>query len=248
MFDFMADLKSKQNIAVATASLFYEDTLFGTDSSRMQRQLAGERGIKLVSDTKYRANAPSLTEEIQQVKAANPDVFMPTSYINDAILIMKTMADLGYRPNAVLAQDSGFSEPAFLAAIGAAANGVMSRGSFALDLAAKRPAITKANDMYRKRSGKDFADISARSFTGMMVMADGINRAGSADPKAITAALRTTNIPGEQTIMPWPRIIFDAAGQNPDATPIMMQVVDGTFRTIWPLDVATAKVTWPMPR
>jgi branched-chain amino acid transport system substrate-binding protein len=248
MFDFMHDLSTKRNIKIATASLFYEDTLFGSDSSRIQRQLAGERGIKLVSDTKYRANTPSLTEEIQQVKAANPDVFMPTSYINDAILIMKTMADLGYRPTAVLAQDSGFAEPALLEALGSAANGIMSRGSFALDLTAKRPVIGVANEIYKKRSGKDLADISARTFTGMMVMADGINRAGSTDPKQIVAALRTTNIPGDQTVMPWPRIIFDATGQNPDATPIMMQVVEGKFRTIWPFEVATAEIAWPMPR
>ena len=248
MFDFLNDLKAKDGIAVSTLAIFYEDTLFGSDSSRIQRKLAVERGYKVVADTKYRASSPSLTSEVQGVKAADPDVFMPTSYINDAILMMKTMADLGYRPKAVLAQDSGFAEPSFLSAMGAAANGVISRGSFALDLADKRPAIPKTNAIYRKRSDKDFADVAARSFTGMMVMADGINRAGSVDPKAIVAALRTTNIPGVETIMPWPRIVFDEHGQNPDATPIMLQVTDGQFRTVWPFDVASTKVVWPMPR
>ena len=248
MFEFLKELKDKNHVDVSTLALFYEDTLFGSDSSRVQRKLAGERGYKVVADVKYRASSPSLTSEIQGIKAADPDLFMPTSYINDAILCMKTMADLGYRPKAILAQDSGFSEPSFLSATGAAADGVISRGSFALDLASKRPAIPKANAIYRKRSDKDFADVSARSFTGMMVMADGINRAASIDPKAIVAALRTTNIPGVETIMPWPHIVFDEHGQNPDASPIMMQVLDGQFRTVWPFDVASTQVVWPMPR
>jgi N-methylhydantoinase B len=248
MFDFMDELKAKRNVPIKTAALFYEDTLFGTDSSRVQRALAAKRGIEIVADVKYRANSPSLTEEIQQVKAANPDVFMPTSYVNDAILIMKTFADLGYRPNAIIAQDSGFSEPTFVNTAGKAAEGLISRGSFALDLTAKRPAIKPVNDLFRKRSGKDLSDISSRCFTGVMVLADGINRAGSTDPKAIIAALRETNIPGEQTIMPWPMITFDAQGQNEHATPIMIQVQNGNFNSVWPFDVAAAQLTWPMPR
>src|SRR5262249_15276454 len=111
MFDFLDSLKAKGQ-KVDTLALFYEDTIFGTDSSNVQRKLAGERGYKLVSDVKYRANTPSLTAEVQQLKSGNADVLMPSSYTTDGILLIKTMGELGYRPKAILAQAAGFSEKA----------------------------------------------------------------------------------------------------------------------------------------
>ena len=102
MFEFLDGLK-KAGQKIDTLSIFYEDTIFGTDSASVQRKLAAERGYKVVADIKYRANTPSLTAEIQQLKAANADVLLPSSYTTDAILLVKTMGELGYKPNAILA-------------------------------------------------------------------------------------------------------------------------------------------------
>ncbi len=41
--------------------------------------------------------------------------------------------------------------------------GVISRGTFSLDLAAKRPMVGKINDMFKAKSGKDFNDYSRAS-------------------------------------------------------------------------------------
>src|SRR5262249_10739205 len=76
MFDFL-DAQRKAGKKVDTLGLFFEDTIFGTDSSNVQRKLAAARGYKIVADIKYKANSPSLSAEVQQLKSANPDVLMP---------------------------------------------------------------------------------------------------------------------------------------------------------------------------
>jgi branched-chain amino acid transport system substrate-binding protein len=101
--------------------------------------------------------------EVQQLKAANADVLMPSSYTTDGILLVKTMAELGYKPNAIVAQDAGFSEKALYDAVGDKLEGVITRGSFSLDLAAKRPMVGKINDLFKAKSGKDFNDNTSRS-------------------------------------------------------------------------------------
>ncbi len=78
---------------IDTLSLFHEDTIFGTDSGNAQLKLANERGYKVVADIKYRSNSPSLSAEVQQLKAGNADVLMPSSYTTDGILLIKTMAN-----------------------------------------------------------------------------------------------------------------------------------------------------------
>ena len=247
MFEFFADLKQAKSIAVDRVSLFHEDTLFGTDSATVQRRIAGERGITVLGDVKYKSNSPSLTAEVEQLKAAGAPVLMPSSYTTDAILLIKTMAELGYRPDAIVAQAAGFSEQAFIEAVGARAEGIISRGSFALDLAAKRPMIATVNALYRQRSGKDLNDNTARQLMGALVLADAIDRAGSVEPAAIRAALQQTDLPGERTIMPWRGIRFDETGQNTQASPVLQQIQSGAYKTVWPFDLASAPVIWPLP-
>ena len=205
-----------------------------------------ERGYKIVADIKYRANSPSLTAEVQQLKAANADVLMPSSYTTDSILLVKTMGELGYKPKKIVAQDAGFSEKALYDAVGDKVEGVISRASFSLDLAAKRPSVGKVNDMFKASSGKDLNDYTSRQFMGLIVLADAINRAKSTDGEKIREALVATDMPGERTIMPWKRVKFDEIGQNNDADPVLLQYVDGKFVTIFPPQAAVAEPIWPM--
>src|SRR5258708_14259343 len=148
MFDFFDTLKKKGK-KIEKLSLFHEDTIFGTDSSNAQLKLAADRGYKVVADVKYRANSPSVTAEVQQIKAADADVLMPSSYTTDSILLVKTMGELGYMPKNIVAQAAGFSEKAFYDAVGDKVAGAITRASFSLDLAAKRPSVGKINEMYK---------------------------------------------------------------------------------------------------
>src|ERR1700748_1052417 len=245
MFDFF-DVMKKRGAKIETLSLFHEDTIFGTDSGNAQTKLAGERGYKIVSDIKYRANSPSLSAEVQQLKAANADVLMPSSYTTDGILLIKTMGELGYKAPAIVAQDAGFSEKALYDAVGDKLEGVISRGTFSLDLAAKRPMVGKINDMFKQKSGKDLNDYSSRQFMALIIMADAINRATSTDGEKIREALASTDLGGEQTIMPWKRVKFDEMGQNNDADPVLLQYMGGKFVTIFPAQAAVAEASWPM--
>jgi branched-chain amino acid transport system substrate-binding protein len=245
MFDFL-DAMKKKGAKAETLALFHEDTIFGTDSANAQTKLATERGYKIVADIKYRANSPSLSAEVQQLKAANADVLLPSSYTTDGILLVKTMAELGYKPNAIVAQAAGFSEKALYDAVGDKLEGAITRGSFSLDLAAKRPMVGKINDLFKAKSGKDLNDNTSRQFMAMIIMADAINRAKSTDGEKIRDALAATEMSGEQTIMPWKRVKFDEMGQNNDADPVLLQYVGGKFVTIFPSQAAVADAIWPM--
>ena len=244
MFEFLKAEGARTGRPVGSVALFYEDSIFGADSSAVQRKLAGEAGLKVAADIKYRANSPSLSSEAQRLRAADADVLLPSSYTSDAILLMRSMTELGYKPRAILAQAAGFQEQAFLTAVGPLAEGVLSRSSFALDAAKSRPAIPAVNALFRARAGKDLNDNTSRHVVALGVLADAINRAGSTKPGDVRAALVATDVPGEQTIMPWRGMRFDEQGQNAAATPVIQQVVNGAYRTVFPADVAVQDAAW----
>jgi branched-chain amino acid transport system substrate-binding protein len=245
MFDFFDALRKKGQ-KIDTLALFHEDTIYGTDSSNAQLKLASDRSYKVVANIKYRANTPSLTAEVEQLKAVDADVLMPSSYTTDSILLVKTMVELGYQPKAIVAQDAGFAEKVFYDAVGDKIKGSITRGSFSLDLAAKRPSVGTINALFKARSGKDLNDLTSREFMALLILADAIDRAKSTDGEQIRAALAATELPGERTIMPWRRVKFDESGQNNDADPVLLQWTGTKFVTIFPAQAAIADVIWPM--
>ena len=52
------------------------------------------------------------------------------------------------------------------------------------------------------------------------------------------------DIGGDQTIMPWKGVKFDKAGNNLLGTPVIQQVTKGSYRTVWPSDVASVPLVW----
>jgi branched-chain amino acid transport system substrate-binding protein len=250
MFDFFRDFQKKKGIAIKTLGLTYEDTLFGVDSGKVMKELAKKYGYEVVVDLQYRARSTSLVAETQRLKAANPDVWMPTSYQTDAILFVKHFKELDYNPKMIMTQDAGHISPDFVQAVGKDAEGTMSRAPFSTDLIAKRPLAQVINEHYKKRSpgGKDLYDFPARAFSGMMTLLDAINRAGSTSPGAIQKALIATNIPGDQLIMTWEGIKFDETGQNTGVRAIIVQLQGGKYHTVYPFEAATKELLYPIPK
>jgi branched-chain amino acid transport system substrate-binding protein len=249
MFDFFRDFQKKRGIKLQTLGLTYEDTQFGVDSGKVMKDLAKKGGYEVVVDLQYRARATSLVAEVQKLKAANPDVWMPTSYQTDAILFVKHAKELDYNPKMIMAQNAGHISPDFIQAVGRDAEGTMTRAPFSTDLIDKRPVAKLVNDLYKMRSpaGKDLYDFPARAFTGMITLLDALNRAGSTEPEAVRKALGATQIAGDQLIMTWENVRFDETGQNTGVRGIILQLQGGKYHTVYPFDMATKEVVYPIP-
>lgn len=248
MFEFLKDFQKKKGIKLKTVGIFHEDTLWGSDSGSVQKSIATKEGFKITNKIAYRSKTTSLNSEVQRLKAANPDVFLPSSYTSDAMLFMRTAKQLDYNPKLLIAQNSGFVDPTFISTMGKDAEGVITRSPFNLDMAARIPKINEVNKMFKKHSGgREMTEVPARAFTGFLTLLEAINRAGSTNPEKIRQALVKTNIPADQLIMPWYGIRFGKDGHNQLVRGILMQVQNGRYCTIYPFEMAACEVVYPMP-
>jgi len=248
MFDFMRDFEKKRGVKFKSVAILNEDTQFGADSAKVQEELAKKFGYEVVARIPFRTATTSLDAEIGRLKTANADVVLPSLYTSDAILLTRTARNLDYNPKVIIAQNAGYTDPKFVTEMGKEAEGAITRAPFALDFAAKKPLIPVINDMFKKLSGgRDISDVPARAFTGFLTLADAINRAGSTDPGAIQKALRETNIPADQVIMPWTGVKFDEKGQNIGVRAILQQLQGGSYHTIYPFELATKEPIYPIP-
>ena len=246
-FQFMKDLNDQKGAGLKTVALVYENTDFGKGFANLAKDFASQYGFDIVEEVSYPAKTQSVSAEVQKLKAANPDAVIFVSYVSDAILYMNTMKELGFAPKLVWANDAGFIASGFLENLGKDGEYITSREVWAADLAQARPLVAQVNKLYHDKYGEDMNGNSARAFTGMLVLADAIHRAGSTDPEKIREALKATNIPGDQLIVPWKGIKFDEKGQNELGSGIVVQVLNGKYTTVWPFDLKAADIVFPFP-
>ncbi|MGZ6142430.1 MAG: ABC transporter substrate-binding protein [Myxococcales bacterium] len=252
VFKFLEAMK-KRGKPVKNVGLLYENTLFGSDVSKFEKKYAEKYGYQVVSDIAYDAKSTNMSSEITRLKSAAPEVLLQTSYTSDAILSTKTMKELDFRPQAILAMDAGHVSSEFVPSLGKDAEGIISREVWALGLGAKKPIVARVNDLFRKRTqgarggAVDMDGTSARAFVAFLVLCDAINRAGSTEPEKIRAALESTNIPGAELIMPWNGVKFDPkTHQNTEGSGILVQIQDGKYVVVFPFELAQAEVRWPL--
>ena len=241
--DFLNDMKTSgaktDNVAVV-----HDNTEYGTSVANAIAKVFKDKGHPIALDVAYPSNATDLQSQVLQLKEKNPDVVIMISYTSDAILFTKTMQAQDYKPAMMIADDSGFSDPAFIKASGKIAQGVFNRSSWTVGPAGSPTALIA--DMYKKKCGDEMDDTAGREMQGFFVLVDAIDRAGSTEPAKIQAALKATDLKPNQLLLGYKGVKFDDKGQNTLASTLMIQLQDGkTYVPVWPKVQATAEPILP---
>jgi len=247
-FEFFKDLKEQKNIEINKIGFLYENTEWGVTVNKYLEKLAEEYGYPPIFGVSYPQGAADLDSEVLKLKQQDLDFLLQTTLTPDTILYYKTAEKLDYTPAAVGGFGGGYYDPKFVEIIGPkGTNYAITRDLYSPDLYDKIPLLKKVAELFKEKNGYDFDADSIRAFMAIFVIADAINRAGSTDAEMITQALRETDIAPQYLPVPWKGIKFDEKGQNYLGAALMTQYFEGERRVIWPFDVATKEIVYPMP-
>ncbi len=226
-------------------AIVFEDTDYGTSTSKGLLDGAKKAGFDIALAEPYTAKFTDATPLVNKVKASKPELLFPVSYITDALLLIRTMKQLSVNA-AVVAGGAGYLIPDFYKDLGADAEYVFSVGSWNYDVnCAEVPRIAEA---YEKRHGEFIMEHAGEAYIMIYVLADAIERAASPDPLKVREALAKTNLTkGPGSVMPGCRVEFDATGWNKHVHPVMVQWQKGQLRTVYPASDARVKPVWPVP-
>jgi len=229
---------------IKTVGLLYENSAFGQTNAKYQKEMAAKYGVQIVADIAYPSKSSDLSAEIAKLKAADPDVVLRTSYASDAIVITKTMIELRYNPKFWIGF-SGVSDNSYIKALGKYVEGTIFMDPFSPKVAGAADVMAR----FEKKYNKPMASFSRSVYPVVWVVADALERAGSADRKKLRDALAKTNIPpGERgNIMPY-TMSFDETGQNVNAQYNADQYQNGGWKVVWPEKWGEAKLLYPIPK
>ncbi|HTC97450.1 MAG TPA: ABC transporter substrate-binding protein [Bradyrhizobium sp.] len=241
--DFLADMKA-QGAKTDSIALVHDNTEYGKSVADTITTTFKEKGLNVALDVAYGSNSTDVQSQVLQLKEKKPDVVLMISYTSDAILFAKTMQAQDYKPSLLLADDAGYSDPDFIKAVGKISQGAFNRSSWSVGPAGSPSAIIA--DMYKKKSGVDMDDTVARQMTGLFVLIDAIDRAGSTEPAKIQAALKATDLKPDQILIGYKGVKFDDKGQNILASGGIIQLQDGeNYVSVWPKATAEKAAVLP---
>src|ERR1700755_3088752 len=231
-YDFLTDMKAA-GAKTDSIALVHDNTEYGKAVAHAITSAFKEKGIAIALDVAYASNATDVQSQVLQLKEKKPDVVIMISYTSDAILFAKTFQAQDYKPAMLIADDAGYSDPSFIKAVGKISQGAFNRSSWSVGPAGSPTAIIAK--MYKDKSGDEMDDTVARQMTGLFVLADAIDRAGSTDPAKVQAALKATDLKADQLMIGYKGVKFDDKGQNILASGAIIQLLDGeNYVSVWP--------------
>ena len=237
---FLKDLKAA-GTKVDQIAVVNENTEYGTSIAKTLAEAAKETGFNIGLQIPYSANTTDVQSQVLQLRDGKPDVVVFVSYTSDAILFVKTMKALDYKPPVLIGDDSGFSDSAFVKTVGDIAQGAINRSAF--DAGAAGSVTFKINEMFKAKHGADLDDTSARIMMG--TLCDAIDRAGSTEPAKIQAALKETDLKPEQLMIGYKGVKFDEKGNNTLAAALLIQLRGDRYVSVWPKESAANSLQLP---
>ena len=196
----------------------------------------------IAEEIAYDPQARDLSVEVAKAKASNPDALLVVSRLNDAMLITRELVKQRWTPQAIMSMGPGWYEDQYLKTLGKLSDGPMGFNPW-YDPNKKLSQTVEAA-LAKAYPGVNLNTNHVYTFEALLVAADAYKRAGSADPKALADAIRTTNITDNVSI--GPGIQFDAKGQNDKVRMGAIQNRAEKLVVLAPKEAANAKPQWPM--
>jgi branched-chain amino acid transport system substrate-binding protein len=231
-----------KSIAIA-----YLDEPFPSGVAAGQAKLAKKLGMKVTMMEKFAKGTKDFSILIQKALASGAEVFVPTSYEGDQMIIARQLRELNANFAAV-GLNYG-SQPQFLE-IGKDADYLLSMTLLNPKVNWKVTAgLTRAEmvERYKKLFPKasypaDFQ--TALAYSAGVVLEEVIKKANSIDASALKKA--AVELSGKLTVMTGPYNI-EPTGKQTSMAFVVMQKQPNGLQVVYPPAVATAKVIYPVP-
>jgi len=201
--------------------------------------------FKVIETISYDPAAKDLTVEVAKAKATKADFLLLVCRLNDAITLRREIVKQRWNIMGMISPGSpGMYENQFFQALGKLSEGCISNVPW-FD---PKTAITQAVDAaFRKQNPKDQLRFHALNvgftFEAILIAADAYKRARSTDARALTEAIRGTEI--KNRMMIGAPIKFNAKGQVEGNLSACIQNQGQKPLVVLPASAAEAKVFFP---
>jgi branched-chain amino acid transport system substrate-binding protein len=225
-----------------SVAILYENTKFGTSSSKAFAKSCEKLGIKVMLNEGYEHAGIDYKPILIRVKQLNPDILYMVSYVMDAALLMRQSRELQLTPKLFIGGGAGFTLPEFHENAGVASDYVVSATLWHQVL--PLPGAMDYFNKFKAKYNKDTEYHGAEAYAAAYVIADALKRAKSFSRDDIKQALAETDM---MTVFGPVKFVSYGKKMNQNKlTTYVVQWQGGHLKLIWPTDLANAKYVYPV--
>ncbi len=239
------EILATQNPKPKTIAILSANDNFSVEVADATKKLAESKGFQVVLYEKYPDKETNLTGQVSKAKESGADVLINSGHFNEAVALVKSVKELKYNPVA-MAFSVGPGLQEFADNLKGDSNFIMSGAQWTPVLTYKGDDVfgtsPKYLEEYKKKFGSDPSYQAASGSACGIAFQKAIEKAGDLDPAKVRDALA-----GLDVMTFYGQIKFDERGANIYKPMAVEQWQNGKKLTIWPTDVAEAKVMYPTP-
>ena len=232
--------KAANNVA-KTAVIVHESGEFGTGTAKLLASKLPSIGIQPKEVIGHDNPTRNFDNIALRIRSLAPDIVMMSNYQNEYMLLARTL----YQQKVNLAGfysilGGGFNYK-FVKEMPDVSQYMMDVNHWFNPKSEKAQALKKRVEA----GGNLFTFEVYLAYSTAMLLADSLERAGSADKAKLTDAIASSTFKAE--LMPYGPTKF-VNGQNEGARPAVMQSLKGDIEVIAPEEFASAKAVFPKPK
>src|SRR5262245_16304240 len=239
--DNLVTINEQAGKPAKTVMIVNEDSLFGSGLAKLLNAQLPERGFQVLETIAHPTPTRDFNNVVLKIKAQNPDIVIPANYYNEYVLLARTMQQQRVRPKGIYSVLGGAaSSYKFVKEFPEAAQFIMDCNHWFDPRNARAIALKKKVE----DQGQFYTYEVFMNYSCVLLLADALERAGSAERGKVITALEGSTFGGH--VMPYGPTKF-VNGQNQGAAPVNTQVLEKDIQVIFPATFASAKPVFPMP-
>jgi branched-chain amino acid transport system substrate-binding protein len=219
-------------------AIWQEQTDWIVELFDLARQKAPAQDITFVSDSKYPMITQDMGPLILAAKKAGAEAIFSAPVPPDAITMLKQMKELDYHPKAIM-MIRACDDPAWVKMTGPMGDYVI--GCPDWHPALNYPGVKELNAVYKAKFGTETHITSGNAYASIQIAAAAIEKAGSLDRTKVRDA-----IAGIDMMTVYGPVKFNK-GRRVYAPPVVTQWQKGIMEMIWPDNMKTEAMIYPVP-
>jgi len=219
-------------------AIFREQGEFVSEFFDSAREIAAKKGITITYEGSYAMRTPDLSALITGAKNSGAEVLLSYPTPPDAVTMLKQMAQLGFKPKAILMLRAA-DDPSW-ARLGILGDYVIACPDW--HSAFNHPGVKELNDMVKAKTGKTTDPTTGAAYNSVKIVAAAIEKAGSLDRTAIRDAIAGTDMMTVEGHVKF--------GPNKTRVNVVRPVVqwqNGVMEVVWPDNQKTKPLVYPIP-
>src|SRR6266700_809067 len=231
------DMGAKRGLK--TVAVINEDTLFSKAAAAGAVNLAKKKGLQVVFQEAYPKGNTDFSGLLTKIKATNPDVLAAATYFDDAVALTRQMKDLNVNPK-MYGVTVGGDLPEFYDILKGSAEYIY--GATQWEPVLNYPGNKEWFESYKAEFKHEPSYHSTAGYSGCLVYAEAVKRAGSIDPEKVR----------EQLLKLEMKTAFGDYKVDQDGFQLAHKAVTFQWQkekkvVVWPDDLAQGKVLFPTP-